>query len=140
VSRQNVELHRRAIEALNVRDIEALIAICDPRIEFHTTMGVGGAVYHGHDGLRRWHGDLEDVWGDEIRIEPEAYFDLGEQTLAFSVAQGRGRSSGADVAMSYAQVMKWRDGLAVYFKGYAHKEDALRDLGVSEHALESIAP
>jgi hypothetical protein len=42
--------------------------------------------------------------------------------------------------MSYAQVMKWRGGLAVYFKGYAHKEDALGDLGVSEHTLEPIAP
>jgi hypothetical protein len=28
----------------------------------------------------------------------------------------------------------------VYFKAYAHREDALRDLGLSEDALEPIAP
>lgn len=27
-----------------------------------------------------------------------------------------------------------------YFKGYAHREDALCDLGVSEDELEPIAP
>ena len=98
-----------------------------------------GAVYHGHDEMRRYPGDIGYAWRREFRLEPEAYFDLGEQTLAFSVAQRRGRSSGADVAMSYAQVMNWRGALAVYFKGYAHKEDALGDLGVSEHTLEPIA-
>ena len=42
--------------------------------------------------------------------------------------------------MPAAQVAKWRDGLIVFFKGYAHREDALRDLGVAESALEPIAP
>jgi hypothetical protein len=37
-------------------------------------------------------------------------------------------------------VCRWRDGLCVYGKQYAHREDALRDLGVSEDALEPIAP
>jgi hypothetical protein len=38
------------------------------------------------------------------------------------------------------EAFNWREGLMVYFKGYAHREDALRDLGVSEEALEPIAP
>jgi ketosteroid isomerase-like protein len=140
VSEQNVELHRRLVEAFNTRDIEAWIALCDPSIEFHTMMGVGNAVYYGHDGMRSWHRDLEEAWGDELRIEPEAYFDLGERTIAFNLLHGRGHHSGADVEMAYAQMVRWRDGLMVYFNAYAHREDALRDLGVSEDALEPIAP
>jgi hypothetical protein len=42
--------------------------------------------------------------------------------------------------MPFAQVAKWRDGLLIYWKAYVHREDALRDLGVSEDALEPIAP
>jgi hypothetical protein len=38
--------------------------------------------------------------------------------------------------MPYAHVMRWRDGLIVYFKAYVQREDALRDLGLSEDALE----
>jgi ketosteroid isomerase-like protein len=141
VSEQNVELHRRVNRAFNARNIGAFIALNDPSVEFNSTFAaVGGAVYHGHDGLRMYFGDLEEAWGDELRIEAEAYFDLGEQTLASNVLQGRGRHSGADVEMPYAQVVRWRDGLAVYFKGYVHREDALRDLGVSEDALERISP
>jgi ketosteroid isomerase-like protein len=137
MSRANLELHRRSVEAFNTRDVETFIALCDPQIELHSTVTVpGGAVYHGHDGVRRWHRDLEDGWGDELRIEPEAFFDVGEHTITFHVLHGRGRHSGADVAMPAAHVYRWRDGLCVYFKGYAHREDALRDLGVSEDALE----
>jgi ketosteroid isomerase-like protein len=141
VSAQNVELHRRFNAAFSVRDIEGLIALCDQQIEFHSLFAaVGDTVYHGHDGLRRWHGDLEDAWGEEIRIEPEAFFDLGEHTLAFNVLHGRGGQSGAEVVMPYAQVVRWRDGLMVHFKAYVHRQDALRDLGVPEEALEPIAP
>jgi hypothetical protein len=141
VSEQNVERHRRLVETFNARDIEAFIAYCDPQIEFQSTFAaIGGAVYYGHDGMRKWHRDLEDVWGDDFRAEPEAFFDLGEHTVAVDVLHGRGRHSGADVALPAAQVAKWRDGLIVWHKAYAHKEDAFKDLGASEDALEPIAP
>jgi ketosteroid isomerase-like protein len=140
VSEQNVELHRRVLEAFNRRDIEAMIACSDPSFEYYPLLSaIGVTVYHGHEGLRSWFEQLDDAW-EELRAEPEAYFDLGEQTLLFYVLRGRGRHSGAEVAMPGAQVCRWREGLGVYAKQYAHREDALRDLGVSEDALEPIAP
>jgi ketosteroid isomerase-like protein len=140
MSECNIELHRRFIEAFNARDLGSLIACCDPSIEVHTLFaGVGGA-YHGHDVVRRWQRDLEESWGQEIRIAVEAYFDLGEHTVAFNVLHGRGQQSGVEVAMPYAQVLRWRDGLVVHFKAYARREDALRDLEVSVNELEPIAP
>jgi hypothetical protein len=141
MSERNVELTRRYIAGFNARDIEALIAYCDPSIEFHSTFAaVGGAVYHGPDGLRSWHRDLAEAWGDEIRLEPKAYVDLGERTLAFYVIHGRGRHSGVEVAMPITAVAKWRDGLLLYVKSYVHTESALSDLGVSEDELEPIDP
>ena len=141
MTQENVELHRRAGVAYNTRDLEAFIAYLDPGVEFHSAFAaLRGEVYRGHDGVREYFRDLKDAWGDEIRGEVEAFFDLGEQTLAFYVLHGRGRQSGAEVAMPLAHVIRWRDGLVVYFKVYAHREDALRDLGVSEAALERIEP
>jgi len=140
MSQENLELHRRNVELWHARDFEAFIATCDPSIEFHTEFSAVGGGYHGHDGLRKFLRDFEDAWGDEIRLEPEAYFDLGEHTLAFHVLHGRGSHSGAEVAMPVAHVFRWRDGLAIYFKAYYHREDALRDLGVSEDSLEPISP
>jgi hypothetical protein len=74
--------------------MESFLALCNPMIEVHSVFAaVGGAVYNGHDGVRRWHRDLQDAWGGELRIEAESFFDLGEHTLAFQVLHGRGRQS-----------------------------------------------
>jgi ketosteroid isomerase-like protein len=141
MSERNVELMRRFTEAWNSRDIEAISACCDTSIELHSIFAaVGGGVYHGHDGLRTYQRDLEDAWGDEIRAEVEAFFDLGEQTLTFYAMHGRGQRSGTEVKMPIAVVVRWRDGLLVYFKGYTDREEALRELGVSADELEPIAP
>jgi ketosteroid isomerase-like protein len=140
LSEENVELHRRAVWAYNAGDIEGFIGYFDPSIEFHSAVTTpGGAVYQGHDGIRRWHRDLEDAFGGQLRIEPEQYFDLGEHTL-MSYVDGRGRQSGVEVAMPQAQVATWRDGVTVYSKAYLRIEDALEDLGVSEDTLEPIDP
>ena len=141
MSQENVELHRRVIEAYNAQDVEAFIALCDPSIEVHSVFAaVDGGVYHGHDGLRNLTTTSRTPGERRSASNPRHYFDLGERTLVFYVLHGRGRQSGAEVTMPLAQVVRWRDGLGVYFKAYAHREDALRDLGVSEDALERIEP
>jgi len=138
---ENVELHRHANQAFNSRDIETYLAFCDPDIELHSAVtGPGPAVYFRHSGVRRWHRELTEAFGGDVRLEPEAFFDLGEHTVTFHVLHGRGVQSGADVETRAAHVCRWRDGRIVYFKGYVQREDALRDLGVSEEALQPIAP
>jgi ketosteroid isomerase-like protein len=142
LSKQNVELHRRALEAFNSRDVEAFVAYIDPSAEYHPVLAAvsGVTIYHGHEGVRTWFRDFEDVWGKEVHVEPQAYFDLGEQTLLFYVLRARGRQSGAEVTMRFTQVARWRDNLMVYSKVYTQREEALRELGVSEDALDPIAP
>src|SRR5438132_8707331 len=101
MSERNIEITRRWVEAYRAHDAEEIIASCDPNVEFHSTFAaIGGAVYHGRDGMRRWLRDTEEVWGEaELPLDPEAYFDLGEYTLAFHVLRGRGKYSGVEVAM-----------------------------------------
>ena len=141
MSEHNIELARRWVAAYNARNIEALTSCCDPSIEFHAVYAaVGGGVYRGHDGLRKFIRDVEDAWGDESSLEPKTYFDLGEHALAFYVFHTRGRQSGAEVVMSLTQVARCHGGLIVHLKSYPDREDALRDLGVSEDELEPIAP
>jgi hypothetical protein len=139
-SEGNVELSRRFVEALNARDIDAMLVLCDPSIELHSAIGAVEGIYHGHEGVRRWHRDNTKVWGEEIGIEPEALFDLGDHMLMFYVARGRGLRSGVEVAMRGAAVARWHDGLMMYLKGYRDREDALRDLRVTTVELERIAP
>jgi ketosteroid isomerase-like protein len=141
VSQENVERHRRVIEAYNAQDTEAFIALCDPSVEVHSVFAaVDGGVYRGHAGLRGYFNDVGDAWEGQIRLEPEAYFDLGETTLAIYVLRGHGRQSGLEVTMPFAQVVRWSDGLGTYFKAYADAENAFGDLGISVDALDRIEP
>jgi ketosteroid isomerase-like protein len=141
MSERKIELWRRWFEAYNERDTDTTIEYCDPDIVFHSVFAVaGGGIYHGHDGMRELHQDFRDVWGDEVRFEPEAYFDLGEHALVFGVLHGRGHHSEVEVEVAGAQVTRWRGGLMTYAKGYAHREDALKELGVTEDELKPIAP
>jgi ketosteroid isomerase-like protein len=141
MSEGDIELARAFTDAFNAHDVEALIACCDPDVELHSTFAaVGGTTYRGHDGMRTWHRDLEEAWENQIRSEPEAFFDLGEHTLTFTVLHARGKQSGADVVLPIAAVSRSHGGRLVYYKAYIHREDALRDLGVSEEALQPITP
>jgi hypothetical protein len=141
VSEENVELYRRLLLALSGRDEDSLVAFCDPSIEVHSVFAVvGGAVYHGHEGVRRWQRELQESFGGEFRVQPETFFDLGEYTLVSAVLHGRGGQSGAQVAMPNYGVARWREGLCLSHKGYLHKEDALGELGVSGDGLQPIRP
>jgi ketosteroid isomerase-like protein len=137
----NVELHRRFYRALNGRDVDALVALCHPSVEVRSSFAaVGGATYQGHEGVRRWMRDTEESWGGSFRVEPDAFYEIGEHTMILGVLKARGSQSGLKVAMPAIGVARWRDGLCVSHKGYVDKSDALAELGVSEEALEPIKP
>lgn len=137
----HADLARAFTAAFNSGNVDALIACCDPSVEFHSTFAaVGGAVYSGHDGMRKWYADLQEAW-DEIRSELEAVFDVGEgRLLVFTVLHARGLHSGAAAVLSVATVTTLRNGLFDYYKAYIHREDALAELGVTEDELEPMTP
>src|SRR5918998_6319628 len=108
MSGEHVELHSRLHTAFNDQDADALVALCDPAVEIHSVFAaIGGATYSGHDGARAWLRDIVEAW-TEFHVSVEAQYDLGEQTLAFVVLNGRGSASGAEAVMPYAQVIRWR--------------------------------
>jgi hypothetical protein len=88
----NLELHRPAVAAFNTRDVERFIAFCDPQIELRSA--VTATVYRGHEGVREWHRDISEAFGDEVRLEPEAYFDLGKPGRRSRPFHGRREKSG----------------------------------------------
>jgi ketosteroid isomerase-like protein len=141
MSQENVERTRRLVELFHAREVEAFIAYCDPGVDWHTEFeAIDGGGYHGHDGVREFFRDFDDIWGAEMRLETEAYFDLGEHTLVFHIARARGSNSGVETVMSVGHVVRWRDGLIVHFKGYTPREEAVSALGVSLDELEPITP
>ncbi len=64
MSQENVELVHRAIDAVNRRDLAALLAVMDDDVEAAPLMAAMEGGYRGHDGIRRWWENLHDVWPD----------------------------------------------------------------------------
>ena len=49
MSQENVEVYKRAVDATNRRDLDALLDEFDPDVEWHSALvGMGTEVYRGH--------------------------------------------------------------------------------------------
>ena len=113
MSEENVEAVKRAIEAANRRDIEAVLEEADPEVEwphpgFHVALGGEATVYRGHAGVRKVLQDLYELF-DEVEILVSEIRDLGDRIVVVGALQGRGVESGADVTTPWGAVFAFND-------------------------------
>src|SRR5436309_13810839 len=100
----NVALVRRAHEALNNGDMDALIALCDSTFRLDMSDRVfNPAVYEGHAGIRRFHSEVRDVWESYV-WEPAELIDAGCDVVSLLRSSGSGRVSGVQVERESAMV------------------------------------
>lgn len=101
---RRIEIVRRAHEALNGRDVQALLAECDP--EFRLDMAdrvLNPEVYEGHEGIRRFLADVHEAW-ETFTWEPEELMESGDLVLSLIRSLGRGRGSGLELDRSAAML------------------------------------
>ena len=120
------ELVRRSSEPANTRDYEEMMRYWQPDGVWDLTpLGLG--AYEGGAAVR---GFLEDWFGayDDLRIEIEEIRDLGAG-VAFVVLAQSARPAGSvgSVALRYASVAIWRDGLIVRCTQYSDIDQARAD-------------
>ena len=60
MSQENVELTRRAFDALDRRDLDEFVAFHDPSCEIKPLLAAVAGDYHGCAGVREW---LDDLFG-----------------------------------------------------------------------------
>jgi ketosteroid isomerase-like protein len=118
---------RRGFELVNQNDEDALVAICDPSIEFHDPPEIPGSrLYSGPEGVRDWVRSFRETT-DEFRFRIVGIEEKENSVLAETALDMHGRASGAGVDWSFWTVWRVRDGLIAYQHGYAHREDAVAD-------------
>ena len=132
MSQENVEVVYRAYDAIRRGDREAFVGEMHPEVEGRVyLMEVEGTVYRGHLGMRRFMDDVFSVFPD---WHPEVVrtTDYGDTVLAEIKAAGRGTSSGVTLEMPAWQVIKFRDGKAIWWRGYGNRAEALKAVGLEE--------
>jgi ketosteroid isomerase-like protein len=131
MSQENVEAFKRAIEAYNRRDVEALLDELDNEIEWRPVLPVvlGGdeTVYRGHDGVRQLLRDLDEVLA-ERQLDFSEIRDVGDHVVATGSLRIRGKSSGALSESPFGCVAELRNGRAVRIQTYLDPSEALERL------------
>ena len=91
------DIVRRAHDALNRGDADALAALCAPDFRLDMSDRVfNPEVYSGHDGIRRFVAEVHEVW-ETFTWEPSDLKEAGDVVFALVNSVGRGRGSGLEI-------------------------------------------
>jgi ketosteroid isomerase-like protein len=131
VSRGNVELHHRAVEAFNRRDLDALLAVMDPEVTSNPRLASVEGSFRGHDGIRSWWDNLLDAFPD-FSAEIVEMDDLGDVTVAAVRTRGHGAGSETPLDQKIWQVARWQEGKCVWRGTFETRAEALEAARVSE--------
>ncbi|HEY7151311.1 MAG TPA: nuclear transport factor 2 family protein [Solirubrobacterales bacterium] len=130
MSAENVETVRRLVEAIDDRDLDALLAELHPDAELQTMRAqLEGTAYRGHEGTRQMLADFERDW-EYVRIDAEEFLDAGEAVVVLGRLQTRGRTSRVNLDVPMGILWRLRDGKAVHGKTFSERADAPRAAGL----------
>ena len=128
----SVEIVRRAFAAYAAGDRARLIALVHPEAEIAPLSpdlsGTDGP-YRGKRGAELWLEELART-GREFTGKLEEIRESGETVLALGRVQARRPASGFAFTQRVGWVLRTRDELIVFFRGYTSAEDAERAAGI----------
>jgi ketosteroid isomerase-like protein len=132
MSRENVELVRGYVDAINHGDWAATLAASlheDVEIDWSRSPAPYKGIYHGRQEAMRF-AEALDVW-EGARLDPSEFIDAGDDVLVPHVFHLRGRD-GIEVTVRATYVFTIRDGLCARWAIYQEHAAALEAAGLSE--------
>jgi ketosteroid isomerase-like protein len=129
---RNVEVVRRLFEAFTRRDVESLVELLDPGVQFEPapTYARPHRTYLGHSGLRQYLEDVAGTW-ERLDVTVQEYRHSGSYVLAFGRIYAAGKGSVADDPATFV----WRldgDGKVTWGKVFRRRAVALEVVGLVE--------
>jgi uncharacterized protein len=114
-----------------VDDPDLIARFFDPDVEMELSLLPDAEVYRGHDGVRTALQRFLESWA-EYEFELEELIDAGDKVVTVYRERGRGRQSGVEVGLRFAQLWTIRAGKIVAYEEYRDVADALAAAGLSE--------
>jgi ketosteroid isomerase-like protein len=124
----NADAVRRSIEAYNAGDVDGLLTMAHPDIEWEVAPEHPAATTHrGFEAVRAYHEDWRNTLQD-LRIELRSVAERGDVVVSVCRLRGKGGESGADVGVDLALLTTFRDGKAIRVEEFLNPDEALRAL------------
>ena len=133
-----VTLLRGAYAAFNRGDIDSAVSDFDPNIEWiEPPEFPGGGTYQGREGAKRYltqsRAGCRHVISDPVKFIP-----AGDRIVVFVHARVLPKQNDQWQHIDLADVYTFKAGKAVAMRAFAHREDALKWVGIGE--VESATP
>jgi len=125
----NVAATRRFIEAYNDGDLDSLVALAHPDLEWEVAPEHPASTTHrGIDAVREYHEDWRNTLRD-LRVDLRSVAASGDTVVTVCGLRGEGAESGADVEVEIAFLTTFRDGKAIRVEEFMDPDEAMRALG-----------
>lgn len=128
MSQENVDVVLELHAAVTRGDLDGVLALAHPEVEYRSAiqqaMEGEGSVFRGLTGIRRWFGELQDLY-EYLESEVLEVHDFGERVVIVFVVRGRGAGSGITLGQPLAQVVTVRQGQIIGVRDYFSREEAL---------------
>ena len=123
---------RQMLGALEERDLERFLAVCDEGAELNSAMAPaeGGEPYRGHAGIERWWSNTLETW-DDYRLDPKRLLEVDDYLLGVFELGGRGKTSGLALSRDIYVAFQVRRGQITWALAEFEFAGLLR--GVAEH-------
>jgi ketosteroid isomerase-like protein len=102
------EMLEQLRDAYNDRDPDAFVALWNPDCEWHpflTARVEGDPGYHGHNGLRAWFEDVDEMF-EETHVQLDQFRQTENRILVLGKMTARGRGSGGEVSSEVGWVVE----------------------------------
>jgi ketosteroid isomerase-like protein len=135
MSQENVALARKAIDALNRRDFDALLAFLSPDVVWEALEGVSGIgeLYRGRAEVREWIALMSENTEEGFHTEIEQMADLGDDRVFIAVVlTARRKGSGLPFEYRTWQIVRFADGLIRRRQVFWTRAQALKTAGLRE--------
>src|SRR5688572_18120012 len=132
MSKENVDIVRRTIDAFNQRDVDEMVRDWDPEIEvdWSRSRGPEAGIYRGQEAaLGLWTTFFEMF--DRGTVSPDEFIECGQHVVVPNRTHFRGRDHVTVQAQS-AVVATFQHGRIVKWRLYQERAEALEAVGLSE--------
>jgi ketosteroid isomerase-like protein len=130
---KNIDLIRKVFAAFARRDVEAVVEMSDPEIEFYAptaTLAHEGRSYRGHEGIRTYFQDVTRLW-EELNVVPEEFREANGQLLVLGRIHARG-AVGYNADSPAGWVWRTRGDKVVSGHVYTDPDEALKAVGLTK--------
>jgi ketosteroid isomerase-like protein len=134
MSRENVEILERGIDAYNRLDLGTLAAMTTEDFEWFPLM-VGAfesGSFQGREGIAAYFDDIRDAW-EHLRVHVGEFRDLADdRVLMLGRVEGRGGLSGIEVDAPLGMLAEFRGDRLRRVSTYLGHEETLKAVGLAE--------